>query len=195
MAGREFGPPPSRIQEFEISWRNWLYLVFKKIYQRTYSINLPAYDSVSPSVNPMVDGLVSIAPVVLADDTTGEFRYLSFELPENWVTGSDLKVRVRFMNTTTQVGVVTVNTQVLYRNNALLEVVSGSATLITTNTLASNVLANTLHVTADWTIPASTLSQGDSIYLRLGRDITDSCVGDVAYQVVTIDYTGFLNHE
>ena len=73
--------------------------------------------------------------------------------------------------------------------------VSGSTTLVATNTLSNNVAANTLHVTADWTIPGSGLSQGDSIYLRLDRDVTDSCVGDVAYQVVTVDYTGFINHE
>ncbi len=193
MAGRELPPPPSRIQEFEITWRNWLYLVFKKIVKRTYSINLQASNSVSPAANAMVDGLVGIAPVVLADDTTAESRHLSFELPENWVEGSDLTVRVRFMNTTTQTGVVTVKTQLLYLSTALLEVVTGSTTLSATNTLSNNVAANTLHVTADWTI--SGLSQGDSIYLQLDRDVTDSCVGDVAYQVVTVDYTGFINHE
>lgn len=195
MAGRELPPPPSRVQDFEITWRNWLYLLFKKIVKRTYTIELPAYNSVSPTANAMTDGLVGITPVVLADDTTQETRNLSFEIPEDWVVGSDLKVRVRFMNTTTQTGVVTVNTRLLYRSTALLEVSTGSTTLTTTNTLANNVAANTLHVTADWTIAGSVLSQGDSVSLQLERNISDSCVGDVAYQVISIDYTGFLNHE
>ncbi len=195
MAGREFGPPPSRIQEFEITWRNWLYLVFKKIYKRTYSVNLPAFNSVSPTSNPMVDGLIGIVPIVLADDTTVETRNFSVELPENWVQGTDLIASIRFFNAATQTGVVTVKTQLLYLNIALLEVATGSTTLATTTTLANNVNANTLHVTADLIIPASTLSSGDSIYLRLERDVTDSCVGDVAYQVISINYTGFINHE
>lgn len=194
--GRELPPPPSRVQDFEITWRNWLYLLFKKSVKRTYTIELPAYNSVSPASNNMVNGLIGvIVPVILADDATAETRNLSFNLPNNWVKGTNLTVTIRFFNTATQTGVVTVKTQLLYLNIALLEVATGSTTLATTTTLANNVIANTLHETASLTIPESTLSEGDSIYLRLERDITDTCVGDVAYQVISIDYTGFLNHE
>jgi len=197
MAGREFGPPPSRVQEFESIWRQWLNLVYRKIYKRTFTVVLQATNSVSPSSNPMVDGLVGIGPVALADATTNESRHLAFALPLDWVVGSDLTAKVHFANTTTQTGVKTVITKLTYLAVGLEEVASGAGTALTdTVSLSSGVAANTFHTSGDFTIPATALALGDTVFLKLERDATtDTCTGDVGYQNIVIEYTGFINHE
>ncbi len=195
MAGREFGPPPSRIQEFEISWRNWLYLLYKKIYKRTYQIELQAFNSVVAPSNSMADGVIGIAPIVLADDTTNESRHLAFNLPINWVSGTDLIIKIRLANASAQTGIKTVITKLTYNAIALEEVISSAGTILTdTLSLESGVAANTYHVSGSFTIPAQSL--GDTVFLELQRDATnDTCVGDVAYQSLLIEYQGFINHE
>ncbi len=197
MAGREFGPPPSVITEFNHVWRNWLNLVFQKIYKRTYTVELQATNSVSPSSNPMVDGVIGIGPVALADATTDESRHLSFALPENWQVGSDLTVKIHFANIALQTGVKNVITKLTYLAVAPEEVASGTGTTLTdTVTLTSGVAANTFHVSGDLTIPESALALGDTVFLELIRDATtDTCTGDVGYQNIIIEYTGYINHE
>jgi len=197
MAGREFGPPPSVITEFNHVWRNWLNLVFQKIYKRTFTVELQAINSYSPATNPMTDGVVGIGPVALADDTTGESRNFAFVLPLNWVSGSDLTINAHFINVSAQTGVKTVVTDINYLAVAAEEVASGAGTNITdTVSLSSGVAANTFHVSGDLTIPASALTLGDTVFLELLRDpVTDTCVGDVGYQNIIIEYQGFINHE
>lgn len=197
MAGREIGPPPTTVVEFSSLWRNWLYLVSRKIYKRTYTLEVHAFQSVSPAANPMVEGVIGIAPVVLADDTTDESRHLSFQLPIDWVSGTDLTVSVYFANVGVQTGVKTVITKLTYNAVAAEEDASGAgATLTDTVTLTSGVAANTYHTSGNITLPASALTLGDTIFLTLLRDATtDTCVGDVGYQTIIIQYSGFINHE
>ena len=197
MAGREFGPPPSIVTEFNHVWRNWLNLVFEKIYKRTYTVELQATNSVSPAANPMVDGVMGIGPVALADATTDESRHLAFALPENWVAGSDLTVNIHFANIGLQTGVKTVITKLTYLAVAAEEVASGAGTTLTdTVTLTTGVAANTFHVSGDLTIPATALALGDTVFLHLIRDATtDTCTADVGYQNIIIEYTGYINHE
>lgn len=197
MAGRDFGPPPSVINEFDSVWRNWLNLVFQKLYKRTYTIELQATNSVSPSSNPMVDGVMGIAPVALADAATNESRHLAFSIPINWIKGTDLTVNVNFANIGLQSGVKTIITKLTYLGIAAEEVASGSGTALTdTVTLSSSVAANTFHTSGDFTIPASALALGDTVFLKLERDAaTDTCTGDVGYQSVVIKYQGYINHE
>jgi len=197
VAGREFGPPPSVIAEFNYVWRNWLNLVFQKIYKRTYTIELQATNSVSPAANPMVDGVVGIGPVALADATTNESRHLAFALPENWMVGTALTVKVHYANISAQTGVKNVITQLTYLAVAPEEVASGAGTTLSdTVSLTSGVAANTLHVSGNLTIPAAALALGDTVFLQLIRNAaTDTCVGDVGYQNIIIEYTGYINHE
>jgi len=197
MAGREFGPPPASVSEFTITWRNWLYLVFKKIYKRTFSIEIQANNSYGPASNPMTESVVGIAPVVLADATTNETRNLSFKIPLDWVAGTALTVNINFINISGQTGVKTVITKLTYLSIAAEEVAGGAGTALTdTVSLASGVAANTYHVSGDLTIPANALALSDTVFLKLERDATnDTCVGDVGYQNLVIKYTGFINHE
>jgi len=197
MAGREFGPPPSNVPEFNSTWRNWFYLIYKKVYKRTYSLELQAINSYTPGANPMVDGLVGIGPVVLADATTNETRNLSFKVPINWVAGTDLTININFVNVSAQTGVKTVITKLTYLAVAAEEVASGAGSALTdTVSLSTGVAANTNHVSGNLTIPSSALAQDDTVFLTLERDAaTDTCVGDVGYQNIIIQYTGFINHE
>lgn len=197
MAGREFGPPPTRVSEFNATWRNWLYLVFKKIYKRTYSLDLQAINSVSPAANPMVDGVVGIGPVVLADAATNETRNLGFALPLNWVPGTNLTAKIHFTNISAQTGIKNVITKLTYLAVGAEEVASGAGTALTdTVSLATGVAANTYHLSGDLTIPASALALNDTLFLKLERDATnDTCAGDVGYQNINVNYTGFINHE
>lgn len=197
MAGRDFGPPPYIVPEFNVIWRNWLNLVYQKIYKRTFTIDLQATNSVSPASNPMVDGVMGIAPVALAGAITNESRHLAFVVPENWISGSDLTVKIRFANISGQAGVKTVITLLAYLPIAAEEVASGTGTTLTdTVSLATGVAANTFHVSADLTIPGSALSLNDTVFLKLTRDAaTDTCTGDVGYQSIVIEYSGLLNHE
>lgn len=197
MAGREFGPPPAQVPEFESVWRNWLYLVYRKIYKSTFLINLQATNSYSPASNPMTDGVMGLAPVALADATTNESRNLSFAMPLNWVPGTALTVKIYYANISAQTGVKTVITKVTYLSIATEEVASGAGTALTdTVTLTSGVAANTFHQSGNMTIPASALALGDMVFLQLLRDAaTDTCTGDVGYQNVVIEYTGFINHK
>lgn len=197
MAGREFGPPPSVIAEFNHVWRDWLNLVFQKIYKRTFTLELQATNSVAPSSNPMVDGVLGIGPVALADATTNESRHLAFVVPENWMSGTDLIVNVHYANISAQTGVKNVITKLTYLAIAPEEVASGSGTALTdTVTLSSGVAANTLHTSGDFTIPATALTLRDTVFLKLERDAaTDTCTGDVGYQNIIIEYQGYINHE
>ena len=197
MAGRKFGPPPTVITEFNQTWRNWLVLIYGKVYKRTFTVELQVTNSVSPSSNPMVDGVVGIGPVALADDTTNESRHLAFVMPLDWVVGSDLTVNVNYVNIGIQTGVKTVITQLTYNAFTSEELANGAGTTLTdTVSLTSGVAANTHHVSGDMTIPATALALGDTVFLQLIRDAsTDTCVGDVGYQSIVIEYSGYLNHE
>jgi hypothetical protein len=196
VAGRDFGPPPSIVLDFNVTWRNWLNLVYRKLYKRTYIVELLAYQSVSPA-SPMVDGVIGLVPVVLADDTTDEFRNLSFFIPNNWIVGSDIIVTANFINTTVQVGVKNVITKITYNAYASDELANGAGTVLTdTLTLVNNVAANTSHESGSFTIPGTALALNDTVALYLQRDAaTDTCVGDVGYQNLIIEYSGLLNHE
>lgn len=197
MAGRDFGPPPYIVPEFSVIWRNWLNLVYRKIYKRSYTIELQATNSVSPPSNPMVDGVIGVAPVALADDTTNESRHLAFAIPVNWITGTQLTLNIHYANTTTQTGVKTIVSSVTYNAIAPNEVASGGGTVITdTLTLANNVVANTFHISGNLIIPASALALGDTVFIQLVRAAAnDTCVGDVGFQNIVVTYTGFLNQE
>jgi len=196
MAGRNFGPPPNIVVEFNEIWRNWLNLVYQKIYKRIFTIDLQASNSVSPSSNPMVDGVIAITPVVLADDTTNESRHFSVVIPDDWVVGTGLTLNVYFANTTTQTGVKNVITNIAYLAIAASEVITGAGTTITdTVTLPTGVAADTSHVSGSFSIPGSALSAGDVLSLQLIRNsATDTCVGDVAYINLLVRYTGLINH-
>jgi len=197
MAGRDFGPPPYIVPEFSVIWRNWLNLVYRKIYKRTFTLNLQASNSVSPSSNPMVDSVLAIAPVVLADDTTNESRHFSFVVPDDWILGSSLTVNVYFANITTQTGIKNVISLIAYLANATGEVVSGTGTSVSdTATLATGLAASTINVSGDFVIPGSALAAGDTVSLQLIRDaVNDTCVGDVAYINLLVRYSGLINHE
>ncbi len=197
MAGRSFGPPPSLVPDFTIIWRNWLNLVYQKIYKRTFTIDLQTSNSVSPASNPMVDGVLAVMPVVLADDTTNESRHFSFVIPDDWIIGSGVTVNIYFVNISTQTGVKNVITQIAYLASAVSEVISGAGTTVTdTVTLVTGVAASTTHITGDLTIPGSALAAGDVVSIQLIRDAaTDTCVGDVAYINLLVRYTGLVNHE
>ena len=197
MAGREFGPPPSIITEFNQVWRNWLNLVFEKIYKRTYALNIQLITT-QPHVSiGMTEGLLGDSTVYLADDTATEYSYFGFLLPLDWVPGTDLTLRITFINSTVQTGVKTVVTRIGYNVRALGSDVTGSpVTLTDTVSLPSAVAALTLHQGGALPIPGSALTLGDNLVCWIGRIATsDTCVGDVGYQNISIEYTGYINHE
>lgn len=197
MAGREFGPPPSIVPEFDSIWRQWLHLVYRKIYKRTHTLTLPFSESRGHASLPMAAGLLNFSPVHLADDTTDEYQYFGFNLPENWVPGTDLKLYVRFALVSSQTGVKDVRTSIEFAVRPLGNSLSGSNGGINDiKTLEENATANTYRETGVITIPKNTLSLGVSIFIELYRKAsTDSCVGDVAYQNIFIEYQGYINHE
>ena len=197
MAGRDFGPPPSIVTEFNITWRNWLNLVYHKVYKRTFTVELQATNSVSPAANPMADGVIGVSPVALADDTTNESRNLVFLVPVNWIVGSDLTVAIYFANTTLQAGIKTIISSITYSVVAVGEDLSAAGSAITdTLTLPNNVAANTYHKSGNLIIPGSALAVGDVVAISLARDAAnDTCVGDVGFQLVSVAYNGLLNHE
>lgn len=197
MSGRQFGPPPSQIPEFNEAWRNWLYLVYKKLYRKTKDVHLYMSAALSPSIDPMADGLIGLAPVALADDTKDESRNLSMHVFPDWIPGTDINIHVYMINTQAQTGITNVITELTYISAGIGEVMNGAGTTLTdTFSLPNNVAANTLHETGVFTIPASALALDDIIFIKiLRRGSSDTCVGDVGYDGVHIRYNAFINQD
>jgi len=200
MAGREFGSPPSVIEEFGPEWRNWLYLLYRKVYQRSYSISIATIDGIvdmNAAVSArMTEGLIGFAPVSFSIDSTKQSKMFSLTLPEDWVKGTPLTFGLAFANVQTQSGVVTVATEILLRNTpvgadlGLLTGVIGT----TTTSLPLDTGLNTLHYDEIIIAAPANLEPLMSLHFRLSR-ISDSCVGDVGYKDVIFTYQGFINHE
>lgn len=201
MAGREFGPPPFVVQEFDASWRNWLFLLFRKVYKRTFFIIFQAIDGIgdgNPS-NTLQEGLIGIAPVMLGQDNRRMNRNYSGVIPSNWVQGTDFDISVTFANVDAQTGSTSIVTEINYGDTALGEDLSlpGSAVTVIT-ALTNNAAANLLQVAQFTIMPSDDVEPGHQFQFELARDgadAADTCSGDVGYVEIYIQYQGFINHE
>jgi len=201
MAGREFGPPPSIVSEFSVIWRNWLNLVYHKIYTRSFYVFIQAIDGIgdgNPS-NTMTEGLIGIAPVILAPDNKRTDQNFSAILPLDWIPGTDIKFVITFANVQAQTGITSIQTEINYSSTAIGEDLSLSATSsFVTSTLPNNVAANILHLVEFTITPLSDVVPGRQFQFelaRVGGDVNDTCVGDVGYKMIAFVYQGFINHE
>jgi len=194
---KELSPPPTNIEEFNYIWRKWIYLLYKKMTTKTKDVHLYMSAALSPSIDPMADGLIGLAAVALADDTKDESRNLSSHVFPDWVEGTDINVHIYFINTTTQAGVTNLVTKLTYNAVALGEVANGvGATLTDTFSLPNNAAANTLHETGAFTLSGSTLALGDILFFKVLRQgSTDTAVGDIGYDGVHIRYQAHINQE
>lgn len=201
MAGREFGPPPSIVKEFEQTWKQWLYLVYKKIYKRQFYNFIQAIDGIGdgqPS-NTMAEGLIGICPVIFGQDNSRQSRNFSSAIPLNWVPGTEIEFAITFANVDAQAGDTAVVTEINYESTAIGEDLSlpGTPTLITTP-LPTNVAANILHIAIIKVTPLPDAVPGRPFQFELarnGQDAADTCSGDVGYKEIVISYTGFINPE
>ncbi len=197
MSVEHLPPPPQQVDEFNYIWKNWFNLVYRYMGKRTYSLHLTMSNSLSPSINPMADGLIGIVPVALADDTKDESRNLGLHIPENWVEGTDITVHFHIINTTAQTGITTVITEMTYISIGHGDVANGAGTSLSiTYSLPTGVSANINHDGPTFTIPASALTKGDRVFIKVLRNgSTDTAVGDIGYDGIHVEYTGYINHE
>ena len=201
MAGREIPPPPNKVSDFGMAWRNWLYLVYRKVNKRTHLEVKQVIDGIgdgNPN-NTMQEGLIGIAPVGLAQDNRRMDRNFAWEIPLNWVKGSSFEFGITFANTQSQTGLVSVVTEVNFRSTKVGEDLSlaGVPTILELE-LPNNVAANILHIVTITIVPSSDLEPGNPFQFeiaRVGADVADTCVGDVGYKDIGIAYEGFINHE
>jgi hypothetical protein len=202
MAGREFGPPPSVVQEFDITWRNWLYLVFKKIYKRQFDLFFQMTSSIGldgGGTRSMTDGVIGVSPVALASDSKLEGRFFSMVIPEDYVAGTDVLFLITVINSTTQTGVksLVTNMDVLITgigDNAL----DPSTQIQIIDLFPSGAVAGLYIDLAVLTIPAASIGDKRVIQFEIqrdGGDVSDTVVGDVGYKELVFRYTGFINHE
>jgi len=201
MAGRSLGPPPFTVSGFDAIWRNWLNLVYRKIYTRFFYIYIQAIDGIgdgNPS-NTMAEGLIGIAPVILAPDNKRTDQNFSSVIPHDWVPGTDLNFIITFANVQAQTGVTSIRTEINYSSTAVGEDLTLAATSVfITSTLPNNVAANILHITKLTITPQPDVEPGRQFQFelaRVGNDGKDTCVGDVGYKVIAFEYRGFINPE
>lgn len=201
MAGREIPPPPNKVADFGMAWRNWLYLVYRKVNKRTHLEVKQIIDGIgdgNPN-NTMQEGLIGIAPVGFAQDSRRMDRNFSWEIPLNWVKGSNLEFGITFANTQAQTGLVSVVTEVNFEATSIGEDLSLAGTAVVLELeLPNNVAANILHLATIVIIPSPDLNPGNPVQFeiaRVGTDAADTCVGDVGYKEIAIAYDGFINHE
>jgi len=201
MAGRDIPPPPNVISEFSVEWRNWLYLLFRKVKQRTFTISIPGIagldDPLAAITTRMTDGMIGIAPVALAEAGQSQNRRFSFTLPDDWVQGSPLTMGIVFANVEApQTGVVNVVSEILLKAIPVGDFLGDQTGAVATiNTaLPSNVDLGILHYDEISIAPGPLYTPGMSMHFKLTRE-SDSCVGDVGYKDILIKYTGLINHE
>jgi len=181
-------------------WGKWFETVYKKLNTRKFSAYLQVTAGLSPSIDPMVDGLIGIAPVALADDAKDESRNLAFHMPLNWVEGTDITIHIHLIPVGSQTGVVSVVTDLTYLSVAYGEDASAAGTTLNSvYALPSGIAAGTIVEGPTFTIPASALSLDDKIFLKVqrtaGSNVLDTAVGDIGYDGIHFEYTGYINHE
>jgi len=181
-------------------WARWFYKVFKKLYKRTYAIYLRMTTALSPSIDPMADGLIGIASVALADDAKDESRNIAFHVPMDWVPGTDITLHIHLIPVSAQTGVTAVVTDLTYLSVGDNEDASASGTILTNvYSLTSGIAAGTLVEGPIFTIPATALSLDDKVFLKIqrsaGTNASDTAVGDIGYDGIHFEYTGYINHE
>jgi len=199
MAGREFGSPPSVIEEFGPEWRNWLYLLYRKVYKRDNFIFIQAINGIGdgqPS-NTMAEGLIGIAPVIFAEDNRRMNQSFSSVIPLDWVQGTDLEIGIMFANTQAQSGATAVVTEIVFEGTSVGEDLSLPGTPFTLTTpLPNNVAANILHIETFFITPQPDINPGNGFQFELARsgaDGADTCSGDVGYKQIIIKYQAFIN--
>lgn len=197
MSDTNLSPPPTQVEDFNSIWRTWIYLLYKKVTKRTFPIYLLMSAALSPSIDPMADGLIGLVPVALADDSKDESRNIALHVPLNWIPGSDMTLHIHLINTVNQTGVTTVITELSYISVGDGEYCGGTGvTLSNTYSLPSGVSAETLHEGSIFTIPGSAMALDDKIFLKiLRKGTTDTAVGDIGYDGIHIEYSGYINHE
>jgi len=193
MAGRDFGPPPNTVEEFGSVWRNWLYLLYRKVYKRDNFIFIQAINGIGdgqPS-NTMAEGLIGIAPVILAQDSRRMNQNFSSVIPLDWVQGTDLEIGIMFANTQAQSGVTAVVTEIVFEDTSVGEDLSLPGTPVTLTTpLPNNVAANILHIETFFITPQTDLNPGNGFQFTLARDGSDAADG---YKQIIIKYQAFIN--
>ncbi len=201
MAGREFGPPPSIIKDFDETWKRWLNLIYRKVYKRTFIIFIQAIEGIGDGVpnNTLQEGLIGIAPVVFGQDDRRMNRNYSWAIPDDWVIGTDFQFAITYANVNAQSGDVSVVSEINFGSTAQGEDLSLPGTpIILVAPLQTSAPANTLHSIVI-TVPSNPVSlPGRTVQFELarnGQDAQDTCVGDVGYKQILIRYQGYINHE
>jgi len=122
-----------------------------------------------PGTNYPAQGEIGVTPVLLFDDANDEWVFYEWEVPENYDTGSDFKIRFAWAPTDANAGGVVWGieyTVVTPNNNEVL------TTTTTTETVTDSAesLANELLITDFITIPGTGVQPGDTLSMRVYRD-------------------------
>jgi len=122
-----------------------------------------------PGVNYPSEGEIGVTPVLLFDATNDEWVYYEWEVPENYYTGSDFKIRFYWSPTDANTGDVVWGieyTIVTPENDEVLTTTTTTATV----TDSTQSLANELLRSDFITIPGTGVQPGDIISMRVYRD-------------------------
>lgn len=155
--------------------------------------NILASATGKPNSNPMADSHIGTYAVILADDTTEEYAFFSFQVPNNWKEGSDIEVHFHCINVAGQTGSTSTVIGIQYSavgNNQ--DATPTPTTVEVTHNLQNNQAAETMFETAPLTIIGSNLNHDDSVGIKMYRkaaSVSDTMTGDLAFDGIHIVYT------
>jgi len=122
-----------------------------------------------PGTNYPAESEIGVTPVLLFDAAADEWVFYEWEVPENYDTGSDFKIRFYWAPTDANTGDVVWGieyTIVTPENDEVLTVTTSTATV----TDSTQSLANELLRSDFITIPGTGVQPGDIISMRVYRD-------------------------
>ena len=158
------------------------------------TIILPVQSAKLPSSNPVqIDGGETNWRL-LFDDTTSESGWWQFRMPTNYASGLTAKLQLACVSTQTEDDEKTVKfgvsvMAVTPEDAADINTESYDTVNTGTKTLSTNQTAKYLKELSLALSNADSVAAGDYIKVKVARDISDTCVGDVSLVALSLEYT------
>ncbi len=113
------------------------------------------------------------------DDTIEESMYDAFEIPANWMHGTDVNIKAYFFNDYSQTGTTVCRWAIDYQVYADLETLGSktTTTLVVNKSLPNNVTADTFmkaELTMAYNDSNNPINRDETVMFRVYRDCTDS---------------------